>query len=931
MRGDLIALDLETTGLDLQKDTIIEFGAVRIRDGQIIDSYQTLINPGRPIPPEITGLTGISDADFVPRPRTAGEPSPTPIPTIEQARGFITTFVGSAPVIAHNIEFDRGFLNKYHLCEANIWIDTLELAPVLLPHAPRYGLESLSHQLHIERNASHRALDDARAGAMLYWQLWEKGLQLPRAIIQEILNIGQVTGWNTTPFFEALLQEAVDRPAPAFLSLPPDAPASAQTPSAITSEAISDTLNQILGEQGRLATVDSSFEFRPQQLEMAQNIADALHNNQHLIIEAGTGVGKSLAYLIPAALWAQGHHERVVISTNTIQLQEQLINQEAVATAQLVGEPLRVALLKGRGNYLCPQRLTAIRRRQPTSIDEARVLAKLLVWLTEGGSGDRSDLTLRGPVEQSIWLRLSAEDEHCPTERCEALAGGTCPFHRARAAADNAHLLIVNHALLVSDATSDTPILPQYQQVIIDEAHHLEEAVTNSLSFRLDEQTLKRRLGELGTARRGLLGEIVSNLQTRVPPKKHERLVEIVKYISAATREMESHIESLFKKLLEVFRQAANGYDNSPQRVTDGLRKRAEFGLMRQAWQPLHEYFSVLGDTMTRFGDYLARQREYDIPNFDDMLNTVTASGRYFEDIRLQIHAFIDQPDNNTVYWLHPGYNGNLSLNTAPIHVGRMLQQYLWDTKRSVVLTGATLRTDGNFNYLAQRLQAEDIKTVALGSPFDYRQSTLLYIPNDTPDPNDRGHYQPAVERGVIELATALDGRTLALFTSYTHLQQTAQAIRDRLRLGNIVVYDQIDASNRQELLESFKSAQKAVLLGTRSFWEGVDIPGDALKAIVITKLPFPVPNDPIFSARSEGYTDAFKEYTLQETILRFRQGFGRLIRSHQDRGVVVILDRRLMTKSYGTNFLDSLPNCTVQYGSLSAMPEAARKWIDQR
>jgi DNA polymerase-3 subunit epsilon/ATP-dependent DNA helicase DinG len=257
-----------------------------------------------------------------------------------------------------------------------------------------------------------------------------------------------------------------------------------------------------------------------------------------------------------------------------------------------------------------------------------------------------------------------------------------------------------------------------------------------------------------------------------------------------------------------------------------------------------------------------------------------------------------------------------------------MVEEYLWQSKESVVMTSATLQTNRSFDYIRERLNAQQIETVEVGSPFNYHDSTLIYIPNDMPDPNDRHHYQQALERGLIELAAALNGRVLGLFTSYAQLRQTAQAITPRLALGNITVYDQSDGSSRQSLLDGFKTNERAVLLGTRSFWEGVDIPGESLSALVITRLPFAVPTDPVFAARAETYTDSFNNYTLPDAILRFRQGFGRLIRTRTDRGIVAIFDSRVLTKSYGASFLEALPDCTRKSGGLSTLPEIARDWL---
>ena len=334
---------------------------------------------------------------------------------------------------------------------------------------------------------------------------------------------------------------------------------------------------------------------------------------------------------------------------------------------------------------------------------------------------------------------------------------------------------------------------------------------------------------------------------------------------------------------------------------------------------------------MERLIEVMARLHQYDISGYDDLTSGVSAVAHYLGEVNIQLTALTEAPDDNAIYWLNGGQNlAYLSVHSAPLHIGAMAEKYLWQAKDSVVMTSATLQTNNTFEYIQERLGAMDIQTVEVGSPFDYKKSTLVYIPTDMPEPTDRFHYQQALERGLIELAAALDGRVMALFTSYTQLRQTAQAISPRLALGNIRVYDQSDGSSRQSLLDGFKSTEKAVLLGTKSFWEGVDIPGDSLSALVITRLPFAVPTDPIFAARSETYKDPFKEFAVPDAILRFRQGFGRLIRTQTDRGVVAIFDRRIISKGYGAQFLASLPECRVEEGSLGNLPSAAKAWVNQ-
>ena len=476
--------------------------------------------------------------------------------------------------------------------------------------------------------------------------------------------------------------------------------------------------------------------------------------------------------------------------------------------------------------------------------------------------------------------------------------------------------------------------LPDYHYVVLDEGHHLEDAVTNGLSFRLDEATLRRRLADLGTLKTGLLGDLMRSATDTAPDKEVKRLRRYVSAITDATRLMEHHTGSMFSALrqfLDDLGQTSSSDYVTQIRVVPSMRDHAAFGQVRERWHTLKEFFDVISEAMQHLTDALARLEQYDLPDFNDLVNSTASASRYLRETNAQMTGFIDEPDDNMIYWISLGrerYN-SATIHAAPLHVGPMVENYLWDSKDSIIVTSATLRTRGNFDFLRERLNAHHVETREVGSPFNYQESTLLYIPNDIPEPNNRQGYQQAVERGLIELAAALNGRVLALFTSYTQLRQTAQAITPRLALGNIAVYDQSDGTSRQALLEGFVSTEKAVLLGTRSFWEGVDIPGQDLSALVIVRLPFAVPSDPVFAARSETYQNSFNDYAIPDAILRFRQGFGRLIRTSTDRGVVTVFDRRIISKGYGLHFIEALPDVHTEHGPLSALPETAKNWLD--
>jgi DNA polymerase-3 subunit epsilon/ATP-dependent DNA helicase DinG len=335
---------------------------------------------------------------------------------------------------------------------------------------------------------------------------------------------------------------------------------------------------------------------------------------------------------------------------------------------------------------------------------------------------------------------------------------------------------------------------------------------------------------------------------------------------------------------------------------------------------------------------------DYEIEGFEELWSELVSFRVQVETTHSQLQIIIEQKapsagkepgpkgqaKDNVITWSEVAANtGSVSLHAAPLHVGELVRRHLFDAKDLVILTSATLRTEETFDFLRERLSASDVSEAAVGSPFDYETSTLFYLPTDIPEPSNPG-YQRTVESALIGLVRATRGRTLILFTSYSQLKNTASAIRERLADDGIVVFEQGGGGSRAQLLDSFRSAERSVLLGTRSFWEGIDVVGEKLSCVVITRLPFAVPDDPIFSARSETYDDAFNQYSLPDAILRFRQGFGRLIRTRTDRGVVVCLDRRLTSKRYGQAFVQSLPKCTVEHGPLANLPAMAARWIDE-
>ncbi len=926
MPETLVSLDLETTGLDPDNDTIIEIGAVKFSDERVDDEFHTLVNPGRRIPAFVTQLTGITN-DMV-----------ADAPPLAVVLPRLTDFVGTAPVLAHNVGFDLGFLRKHGALQMNAHVDTMDLAATVLPAAGRYSLGALATELEVALPATHRALDDARVTRAVYLALLKRARELPRHTLAELVRHGGASGWGAHLPLQELLQarssekdDVGSAPAKLFDDPAPEGPALQPRDEPLSLDI--NALQALFKPSGALERNLRRYEHRAEQVDMMSAVATALTRQHHLLVEAGTGTGKSLAYLIPVIKWAYSNEFRVVVSTNTINLQDQLVKKDLPALRKILDVPFRAVLLKGRSNYVCPRRFDRLRRRGPRDAAEMRVLAKLLRWLPDSRSGDRAEITLTGPQENSAWLRLSAENEGCTTERCAAHMGGICPFYRARRAAETAHVIVVNHALLLADVASENRVLPDYRYLVLDEAHHLEAATTEGLSFVARQREFEGRLKELGGPTSGLLGEALERCASAVPMTRFKSLESEVTHTYEATSATLLHSGSFFDALENFAHEVDEGgnpaYDKRV-RVVAAARASPAWEQVEIAWDNLHHTLTPVIDSVTAIARRLVELEVLEPEEREELAASLSAAARRAMDFDARVHALVTQADEEQICWVELSSDGKkMALRSAPRDVGPLVEKHLWFEKDAVVMTSATLATAGEFNYIKGRLRAQDADELAVGSPFDYGNSTLVYLPDDIPEPWEKEGHQRALERGLLQLCRATGGRTLGLFTSHAQLRDTAQAIRGPLEREGIEVYAQTGSASRHQLLRAFSNAEKAVLLGARSFWEGVDVPGPALSVLLIARLPFDVPSDPIVAARSESFENPFVDYSVPEAVLRFRQGFGRLIRTRSDRGVVVVFDRRVVSKRYGSLFLDSLPGCRVKQGKLSLLPEAAVKWID--
>ncbi len=937
MAKTYVALDLETTGLDPMRDAIIEIGALRFEDEQRIETFSTFVNPGRAIPLFVTELTGITDA------HVQGAPS------LRQATRELSQFVGRDAVVGHNIGFDLSFLQQHGVLPGHPHIDTFALAGILVPHAGRYSLANLVRELAIDLpEQTHRALDDAVMAHALFIALLQRAAQLPQQTLRELEQLGARINWTAGHFFrdaqyqrqrqgfsggigaQLAARRGGDAAGPLFVTEEDDEAFEPLQPRKEPLPLDLEALTAMLEPDGPLAAAFPDYEYRSQQVEMLQAVAQAFNDGQHLLVEAGTGTGKSIAYLLPAIEWAVQNGQRVVVSTNTINLQEQLAHKDLPGLRKNLYD-FRSHILKGRSHYLCRHQFQALRRRGPSTDAEMQVLAKVLLWLPNTLDGDADGLFLPTAEEHAIWHNLSAANEACDPEHCRFYQGDGCFFYRARAKAEGAHVLIVNHALLLADVITENRVLPDYDLLIIDEAHHLERATTDALRYTVSGVILNRACDELLRSARGFPGVLdeLMGLAESMPQKAQMLLHEAVIRLQDAGERVQRQLDLLFTEIEMFMNDHADA--NTPYgarlRITPGLREQGRWMEIARLWAQVAPHLALVVEGL----EHLAKGVEeltVEMAEMETVQLRMVSITRRLAEAQAQLASMIAEPLKNAVYWLETRNNYPVTLNAVPLHIGGLVREHLLNKKRSVIMTSATMRVAESFDYMRERLSAEAARELAVGSPFDYHSAALLYITTDVPEPRDAGHQQ-IMNQTLLELFKATQGRALALFTSYSQLKSAVDAITGPLAREGISVYAQGSGSSRAQLLESFRKGDKAVLLGTRSFWEGVDVPGEALSCLVITKLPFDVPDDPLIAARSEAYEDPFNEYMVPEAILRFTQGFGRLIRTAADMGIAVVLDQRIVTKRYGSRFLESLPDPLIHRGTRKDLPDIAARWLD--
>lgn len=910
--------------MDWQKDRIIEIGAVRFVDGDEAGSYNTFVYPGKKLPPEIIRLTGISDADL----KNA--------PYVVEVLPALTEFLADDTITAQNAPFDINFLKSEYARQGEafhagrdaeyIAYDTAVLARALVPELESHGLQRLGEYFNIKGGVNHRAEDDARRCGKVLLKLAEIILDLG---VSETVSAGRILGGGVTgDLFRNLakyLSETGTAAAPRKIrpyssNLLRGAGGKERTGS------VKEVSAGLFQPGGEISRKFDNYEFRPRQLEMADDCLTALNEGKFLMAEAGTGTGKSFAYLIPSILFAVQGKKRVVISTNTKNLQEQLFEKDIPFLTEAIPTAFQAAILKGRNNYICKRKWREILVDPESALaeDERTKALALLFWVNRTSTGDIGENNgFRSEKWWGLWGKTASEAGSCLGTHCGDYE--TCFLQKARSQALNSHIVVVNHALVLTDVAAANMVLGDYHHLILDEAHNLEKAASTHLGKECSNWTVRAFCHKLYRKDSG--GE--SGLLVRM---RRQKLFtgEISEAVESAIIEV-NRLKSLAGEFFAVVTDHAKLKSaNESSNYTIKSRYGPNNELINTGEMYLGELlegFGLLKQRLAWMTDKIITLEELDIDESPEM--ELASAAEEALRIKETIEDLTTAKDADWVYWWELGGNENreIQLYSAPLSPAKVLNSTLYPFLNALILSSATLTVGGSFDYFKERLGLQEAEKEVIykdyGTPFKYDEQAVFGAPVFLPNPRQADLYLQTLGEIIVETGVRFKRGTLALFTSYNQLLQVYNMIHHSLTEAGISVMAQGVEGSRSDILRRFLK-KRSVLLGTASFWEGVDAPGKALEILLIAKLPFDVPSEPLIQARSEKLEregrNPFMEYSVPEAVIKLRQGIGRLIRSSSDKGAVIICDTRIVNSRWGEVFRNSLPGRLEIYRNMGEM-----------
>ena len=901
MDKDIVVFDVETLGCEFERDEIIEFAALRVRNGQIQESCHFLIQPDQGITKKALFDTDIHTEKF-------NNASP-----LSKHRQEIINLFDDAVLVGHEVSLYLSILQR----QLNVrflqpfW-DTLTLVRVFFPTIHHHQLEYLAEKLSLpsrEEVEMHLSEKNAWITWKLFEVCWKKGLEFDLSFYDQAQSF--LEGWAGRGFFEELHKNISrsfpDRPIRTDLVLAPFSEGlfeRAKNPSANVPDSI-DWVVDNFSPGGNLERNLPSYESRAGQVKMAKLIAEGLSSSHHVVVEAGTGTGKSFAYLIPSLWSAKKTGRKVVVATHTIPLQEQLQKKDIPILETVLPFSFRASVLKGKNNYCCLKKwMECLDNREIFGCEQKLAVLSILVWLRETLVGDIQELS-KVPGLMELWPNISADNETCIPGRCSKAS--VCFLLRARKKAEEADVLIVNHSLLFSDLKTEYNVLPEYHQLVIDEAHQIYQTALQHLGSELSIENVTRIIDNIyrpaglnfyGTVKHRL--EALTHIVPSVPWDIFFKRLEGIPEVCVTVLEQMKELFKLLSMILGMERTFRFVAIHTTKPWWEGLSVQIEnlVGRIKALVTVLESLTSVISGE--------------DADEIEELKYILACHQR---DLQVLVDALIQAINVNNpkqVTWLEQ--SARLYLKTSPIEVSDILKEKIFSRLDSVILTSATLSIANSFGHFLEDIGLPRATiTAQVDSPFDYeRQMQFIVLKKGINFRNSDDEKAIELSEFIAEVAERMNGRTLVLFTAHSLLRQTYASLNPILARIGIETLAQGIQGERSILLEAFKRNSKSVLLGANSFWEGIDIPGDTLSCVILVKLPFWPPTLPLIEARSEYLKsqgrDPFHELLLPEAVIRFKQGFGRLIRSKGDRGVVILLDDRVIEKYYGRFFLGSLP-----------------------
>ena len=941
-------LDFETTG-NQPGDEIIQIGLVILNDQlQLEQEYHTFVRPTINIPEFITQLTGI-DNEMV-----------KDAPDLDEAMTGMVPLLNDVALVGHNVAFDYQFLRNAleqtgYLPFTGRILDTIEMLRIMFPALTSYQLGSAAANFGITHDRPHQADSDARATAELFIKCMEAIDRLPLLALQRLVELlgdeERDLGWLLQSILTEREQDVTrmieDQQALAYrqIVLHVDDWTDNQPPREGLSEhplegvSFADFMTEVHHNlQERL----DNYEPRDAQEQMFREVMDSFDEDRHLLIEAGTGTGKSLGYLLPSIYYAVKNEKKVIVSTHTINLQEQLRQRDLPLLKHIVPVPFKATVLKGRSHYLCLRKFEhkIIYRDFIHGRDDVLTAAQMIVWLSQTEHGDDEELHFsnKGP---EFWDTVASDSDSCLNRACPWFR--RCFYHRAKNDANQSDIIITNHSLLFTDVIAEHRLLPAYEHLVIDEGHHFEETASKHLGIHLQYFSLVHPL--LRLVKDSKNGALLL-LQTRLRLSGNEKSMiwaEGIDKLVAQIMDVREVWDRLHEVLYQLMPPPEAGQAEAGQSVL-----RIQSGDRPQTWTGVSELeedvYVRLGD-IVRTGEKLVQ--EWKDADDEELLPVITDVTGMFKDLSItrdEFRMFMKGADPDTVYWMEGNAqykHKSLNMYAVPVDVSEALNRYFFEPKKSVILTSATLSVDKSFHFVEEQIglkeaaKAGRLHTVILPSPFNYREQALVIIPRDFP--TVRGSVDPVFTNKLIhslaDVAAVTKGRMLVLFTSYRMLKEVYEPLKELLQPHGVQVLGQgMDSGNRSKLTRRFQEHHASVLLGTSSFWEGVDIPGEALTCLAIVRLPFQPPNHPLVEAKSDRLKrqkqNPFIKLSVPQAVIRFKQGFGRLVRTTKDRGIVIIYDTRVIETSYGKHFLYSLPGPKMEHMATEQLVPRIQNWF---